>query len=126
MNTLVATFFSLAFLFQGAGAGRVVNLVLPRDLKANEAVFLEVVTGAVARGAEIEIETTDGKILGTVSPHGVRSGDEAGTYVFPVPPEAISNKQLSVRITLTYTQRKRAPTIKEVKSVRLKISPAEQ
>lgn len=125
MNTLVATFFSLALLVQttSAGPGRVVNLVLPRDLSANEAVWIELKLGVIARGAEIEIETTEGKALGVISPHGIRAGDEAGTYTVPVPPEAISNKRLSVRLTLKQTDRsKRAPTTKEVKNVRLKIT----
>lgn len=125
MNTLVATFFSLALLVQttSAGPGRVVNLVLPRDLSANEAVWIELKLGVIARGVEIEIETTEGKALGVISPHGIRAGDEAGTYTVPVPPEAISNKRLSVRLTLKQTDRsKRAPTTKEVKNVRLKIT----
>jgi len=119
MYTLVLTFL---LLFQGAGAGRVVNLVLPRDLNANEVVWLEVKMGVVPRGAEIELETTDGKMLGVVSPHGVRAENEAGTYVFPVPPEAISNNRVAVRMTFSYAQKKRAPTSKEVKSLRLKIT----
>ena len=125
MNTLVATFFSLALLVQttNAGPGRVVNLVLPRDLSANEAVWIELKLGVIARGAEIEIETTEGKALGVISPHGIRAGDEAGTYTVPVPTEAISNKRLSVRLTLKQADRsKRAPTTKEVKNVRLKIT----
>ena len=125
MNTLVATFFSLALLFQptSAGAGRVVNLVLPRDVSANEAVWIELKLGALARGAEIEIETTEGKMLGVISPHGIRSGDEAGTYTVPVPTEVISNKRLSIRLTLKQLDHsKRAPTTKEVKNVRLKIT----
>lgn len=125
MNTLVATFFSLALLVQttSAGPGRVVNLVLPRDLSANEAVWIELKLGVIARGVEIEIETTEGKALGVISPHGIRAGDEAGTYTVPVPPEAISNKRLSVRLTLKQADRsKRAPTTKEVKNVRLKIT----
>ena len=125
MNTLVATFFSLALLVQttSAGPGRVVNLVLPRDLSANEAVWIELKLGVIARGAEIEIETTEGKALGVISPHGIRAGDESGTYTVPVPPEAISNKRLSVRLTLKQADRsKRAPTTKEVKNVRLKIT----
>ena len=125
MNTLVATFFSLALLFQttSAGPGRVVNLVLPRDLSANEAVWIELRVGAIARGVEIEIETTEGKMLGVISPHGVRLGDEAGTYTVPVPPEVISNNRLSIRLILKQTDRsKRAPTAREIRNVRLKIT----
>jgi hypothetical protein len=129
MNTLVATFFSLALLFQtsSAGPGRVVNLVLPRDLTANETVWLELKLGVLPRGVEVEVETADGKLLGVISPHGIRSGHEAGTYTLPVPLEAISDKRVSVRLILKQLDRsKRAPTIKEVKDVRLKITSPER
>ncbi len=124
MNTLVATLVSFALLVQitTAAPGRVVNLVLPRTLSANEVVWIELKLGAVQRGAEIEIETKSGKTLGVVSPHGIRSGDDAGTYTVPVPPDAISNKRLSLRLTLNHGRAKREPTPKELKSVRLKIT----
>lgn len=124
MTTLVATLISFALLVQttNAAPGRVVNLVLPRALSANEVVWIELKLGAVQRGAEIEIETRSGKTLGVVSPHGIRSGDEAGTYIVPVPPDAISKKRLSLRLTLNHGRAKRAPTTKEVKRVRLKIT----
>lgn len=127
MNTLIAVFFSLALLVQTTGGqqgqGRVVNLVLPREVSAQEAVWVELKLGVLATGAEIEVETTEGKALGTISPHGIRPGNEAGTYVLPVPPEAITDKRLSLRLVLKQPDSsKRAPTIKEVKNVRLKIT----
>jgi hypothetical protein len=91
-------------------------------LNVDDAVWLEVKLGVIERGAEIEIETTAGKLLGVISPHGIRAGHEAGTYVLPVPPEAISNKRLSVRLTITQARSKRTPTPKEIKDVRLKIT----
>lgn len=125
MHTLVATLF-LALLLQTtqAAPGRVVNLVLPREPAADESIWLEVKLGVIQRGAEVEIETTSGRFLGVISPHGIRTGDEAGTYTVPVPPEALSNKRLSLRLTLSRQGRKRAPTMKEVKKVILKITPA--
>ena len=124
MNTLVATFFSLALLVQttSAGPGRVVNLVLPRSLNENEGVAVELKLGVLARGAEIQVETTSGRMLGVISPYGVRAGNEAGTYTVPVPRDAISNQRVSLRITLNNNRGKRAPTSKEVRSVRLQIT----
>lgn len=98
------------------------TLVLPRDLSTDEAAAVEVKVGVIARGAQIRIETTSGKLLGVISPYGVRSGDEAGTYPIPVPSEAISNKRVSLRITLSYNRSKRAPTAQEVRNVQLKIT----
>lgn len=124
MNTLVVSLISFALLVQTIypTPGRVINLVLPRTLSANEVVWIELKLGAIGRGAEIEIETKSGKTLGVVSPHGIRSGDEAGTYTIPLPHDAIFNKRVSLRLTLTQGRAKRAPTTKEVKSVRLKIT----
>jgi hypothetical protein len=123
MHMLLATLISFALLVQSAGApGRVVTLVLPRDLRTDEAAAVEVKVGVIARGAQIRIETTSGKLLGVISPYGVRSGDEAGTYPIPVPSEAISNKRVSLRITLRYNRSKRAPTAQEVRNVQLKIT----
>jgi len=123
MHTLLAALISFALLVQTAGApGRVVNLVLPRSLAENESVVVELKLGVLARGAEIQVETTSGRMLGVISPYGIRSGNEAGTYTVPVPPEAISNQRVSLRITLSHNHSKRTPTTKEVRSVRLQIT----
>jgi hypothetical protein len=125
MQTLFATLVSFALLVQTAGApGRVVNLVLPRSLTAEEGVSVELKLGVLERGNEIEVETMSGKLLGVISPYGIRSGEEAGTYTVPVPPELVANKRLSLRIILDQHSRgKRAPTNKELRGVRLQITP---
>jgi propanediol utilization protein len=124
MQTLFASLISFVLLVQTAGAaGRVVTLVLPRSLNADEAAVVELKLGVIQRGTEVEVETTSGKMLGVISPYGIRSGSEAGTYTVPVPPEEFSNKRISLRITLNQHSRgKRAPNSKEVQSVRLKIT----
>ena len=123
MQTLLATLFSLALLVQTASApGRVVNLVLPRSLNEDEGVAAEVQLGVLDRGAEIVVETMSGKLLGVISPYGIRSGNEAGTYTVPVPTEEISNNRVSLRIILN-KRGKRAPTTQELRSVKLKITP---
>lgn len=122
MSSLIATLFCFALAIQSAGPGRVVKLVLPRDLSENEAVVLEVKLGVIANGAQIEIETKTGRTLGAISPHGIRAGNEAGTYVVPIPPEVISDNRVTIRLIHSFQDRKRAPTNKEVKSVRLKIT----
>ena len=122
---LFATLISFALLVQTAGApGRVVNLVLPRSLTAEEGVSVELKLGVLERGNEIEVKTMSGKLLGVISPYGIRSGEEAGTYTVPVPPELVANKRLSLRIILDQHSRgKRAPTNKELRGVRLQITP---
>jgi hypothetical protein len=125
MQMLFATLMTLALLVQTAGApGRVVDLVLPRSLNEDEAVAVELTLGVLERGNEIRVETASGKLLGVISPYGIRSGQEAGTYTVPVPADAISDNRVSLRIILDRHRRgKRAPTAQEVRSVKLKIIP---
>jgi hypothetical protein len=127
MQTLIATFFAFALLVQTAGApGRVVNLVLPRSLNEDESVAVELKLGVLERGAVIQVQTTSGKRLGAISPYGIRSGNEAGTYTVPVPAEEISNNRVALRITLNHHSRgKRAPTMQELRSVKLTIIPSD-
>lgn len=101
-------------------AGRDVTLTLPHALRVGEAAWLEIDVGPLARGDEIDITTTSGRSLGTISPYGIRSGQAAGTYTVPLPADAIAGDRVSLRLTLG----QRAPTLDEVKSVRLKISGA--
>ena len=127
MHAPLATLALFALLAQATSAvpGRVVTLVLPHALRAGEAAFLEVKVGAIERGAEIEIATTEGRSLGVISPFGIRSGRQAGTYTVPLPADAISDNRVSLRLTLNQGgHAQRAPTRKEVKSIRVKIMPA--
>jgi hypothetical protein len=125
MQILFATLFAFGLLVQTAGApGRVVNLVLARSLTAEEGLAVELKLGVLERGNTIKVETISGKRLGVISPYGIRSGEEAGTYTVPVPPELVSDKRLSLRIILDQHSRgKRAPTKQELRGVRLQITP---
>lgn len=108
-----------------AATGSVVTLSLPRPLRSGETAWLEVEVGVIERGAEIEITTPAGRSLGTISPFGIRSGREAGTYTIPLPADAISHGQVSLRLSLDqYGHAQRAPTSEEVKGIRVKIMPA--
>lgn len=104
--------------------GRVVTLALPHALHEGETAWLEVRVGVIERGAEIEIATKAGQSLGVISPFGIRSGRQAGTYTVPLPADAISDDRIALRMLLSHDGRQRAPTAKEVKSIRVKIMPA--
>jgi hypothetical protein len=126
MRTLSAAFVCVALLAQqvGAAEGRDVTVTLSRALQPGETAFAEVQLGLLARGLEIEITTAAGRKLGVISPHGIRAGQEAGTYTLPIPSDAIVKGQVALRLSLNQFGRTRAPTAQEVKSVRLKITPA--
>lgn len=121
-----ALLLSFAPLAQSADTppGRVVTLALPKAPVTGKALWVELKLGTLERGAEIEIATMAGKSLGVISPFGIRSGAQAGTYTVPLPAEVVSNKHVALRLTLNhYGRAKRAPTAKEVKGIRLRVTP---
>jgi hypothetical protein len=127
MYVLMAAFAFFAVLAQPAQQvhGRVMTLALPHALRAGETAWLEVKVGVIERGEEIEIQTTAGQQLGTISPFGIRSGQPNGTYTVPVPPGAIANDHLSLRLLIDQPgHAQRGPTMKEVSRVSVKIMPA--
>jgi len=102
-------------------SARVAKLALPHALGAGETVWLEVTLGPLPRGAEVKLEAPSGKLLGTLSPFAVRSGQASGTYVVPIPLEAIVRDSVAVRVSIEYALASRAPTEKEVKALRVTI-----
>jgi hypothetical protein len=100
---------------------RTLTLVLPHALRGDETVTLIVTLGVLPRGDEVKITTTSGRPLGVISPYGIRTGQEAGTYVVPLPSEAISGRRLSLRLSVNAAGRQRAPAKNEVKRVRVEI-----
>ena len=80
-------------------AGDVV-VTLPRPLKAGERIVLEIELGVLGAGEEIVLRTPDGRLIGTASPHGIRPGHAAGTYVVPMPPDIAAARPLRDRLSL--------------------------
>jgi hypothetical protein len=107
-------------------AAQDMELAVPRALRAGETAWIEVEVGPVGRGQEVEVKTASGQPLGTISPFGVRLGQAAGTYSLPVPPDAIRDNRLPVRVTITQPGGPpRAPTAQEVRSVKLRVGGAQ-
>jgi hypothetical protein len=106
-------------------AARSMTLALPRPLAAGETAFIEVQVGPIGRGRTIAVTTASGQPLGVVSPFGVRTGQDAGTYPLPVPQDAIRDGRLSIRLTVSQPGGSaRAPTADEVRGVKLGVGPA--
>jgi len=96
------------------------TLALPHPLGPGDIAWLQVQVGAIGRGQEIDVTTDTGRMLGTISPFGVRSGQAAGTYAVPVPADAIHDGRLSVRLTISQAgTAPRTPTAEELRSVKL-------
>jgi hypothetical protein len=125
MRRVAAALVCFSFLVhQAYGAEwREVELTLPRALEKGETVLVEVQLGKLPRGREIEITTASGRELGVISPHGIRTGNEAGTYTLPIPPDVFTKGRASIRLSINQPDRtRRAPTEDEVKSVHVKIA----
>jgi hypothetical protein len=76
------------------------KLLLPKDPNDERSVLLEVRVGKIGSGQEIVLRAADGMLVGTVSPHGIRPGNAAGTYVVPVPPETLAHGLRDGRLRL--------------------------
>jgi hypothetical protein len=120
MHTLFAALTLFSLLAQEA-SGRTVNLALPHALREGETAWLLVTVGVIPRGAEIEITTPSGRLLGVISPYGIRSGNAAGTYTVPLPADAISGRRVRLLLMLDLSGKQRVPTAREVKKVRVRI-----
>jgi hypothetical protein len=99
------------------------TLVLPHAPGTDDTVWIEVQVGAIGRGQEISVTTATGEPLGVISPFGVRAAQDAGTYLLPVPSEAIKDGRLSVKLAISQFGKSRAPTSQEVRGVELKLAP---
>ncbi|WP_316164669.1 MULTISPECIES: hypothetical protein [unclassified Bradyrhizobium] len=102
---------------------RAVDLVVPRPLDESKAPVVEISLGALGRGQEVTVTTASGMPLGTISPFGLRTGAEAGTYALPVPKEAIKSGRLSIRLSISQPGGSRAPTPQEVRGITLRLAP---
>lgn len=104
--------------------GRLVTLPLPRPLQAGDAVWVKVTVGAIARSEEIVVTTSAGRMVGVISPYGIRPGQEAGTYTVPVPADAVDDNRVSLRLAVDQGgHARRAATLREVKKIEVSVTP---
>lgn len=117
----------VACLLAGVGTAhaqsRTVALALARPLRAGEGLSLELSLGPLPPGATVTIATPDGRVLGTISPHGPGAARAGATYVVPIPPGAVARGRVVVRLVVDEGCAARAPTRREVRAVRLVIVP---
>ncbi len=128
MNRTVAT-FGLALLFAqcGCAAARDMTLTLPQLFDAGDIAYLEVQVGVIGPGQEIEVKTADGRVLGVISPHGIRAGRAAGTYTLPLPADVICKDRVGITLMITRSDAApRSPDADEVRGVRVVVNDGAQ
>lgn len=102
MRSLMIVFACMLLLAcaHATQVGDDVVVTLPRPPAAGERIVLEIELGVLGAGEEIVLRTPDGRLIGTASPHGIRPGNAAGTYVVPVPPEIAAARPRRDRLSL--------------------------
>jgi hypothetical protein len=120
MRAVIAVFALIGLCTLGVAAATVtdVTLQLTRALRPGDQLNVAVSVGPIGRN-RIEVTTAEGQRLGTISLFGVPPGRAGGTYLIPVPPEAVRNGQLDLRFTISSGGEQRSPTTEEVTGVRL-------
>jgi hypothetical protein len=107
-----------------AQSERVLTLTLTHTLGAREEARLRVDAGIMAKGVEIAVYTGRGEYVGTISPFGIREGQIAGGYTFPLRAGMFHDGRITLVLTARqYGQPPRAPTQAEVENVALRFYP---
>lgn len=107
-----------------AASGGARSLRLAQAPEPGQTVYLEVRLGTLAGGQEIELRGDDGRLLGVISPHGIRPGREAGTYTLPLPADALRDGRVRLRlITTPAGGAPREASADEVREVRVILGP---
>ena len=124
MNRTAAV-IALAMLFAQCGDAAVqdMTLALPQPFDAGDSAYIEVQVGVIGPGHEIEVRTVDGRMLGVISPHGIRAGRAAGIYTLPLPADAICNGRVGITLMITRSDAApRVPDADEVRGVRVVVN----
>ena len=124
MNNTAAV-IALAMLFAqcGGAAAQDMTLTLPQPFDAGDSAYIEVQVGVIGPGHEIEVRTADGRMLGVISPHGIRAGRAAGVYTLPLPADAICNDRVGITLMITRSDAAaRVPDVDEVRGVRVVVN----
>ena len=109
----------------GAGNGRSMSLTLPKAPAQTDNIWLQVKIGNLAKGTEVEIWSVKGRFLGSISPFGAASRNPAdsSTYTVPIPRDAVKDDRFEFQLVVKgLNNSERAPTKKDVRGVKLKIT----
>lgn len=129
MRPVTAAVALLAFLSQSRTVALAddLTLILPHPLQDGDMAWIEVKVGTIGRSQEISVTTASGRQLGVLSSFGARAGrdTESGTFTLPVPPDAMHEGRISIRLMISQSGAPpRMVTPEEVRSVILMVAGA--
>src|SRR5262245_54398286 len=102
------------------------TLVLPQQPTADEMVVAHVTVGDLPPKARIVVRTGDGEIAGTITPYGVRPGQNAGVHTVAVPAKAVAKNKVALRFRSEErrVEKARGPSPTEIQDIKLVLIPA--
>jgi translation initiation factor IF-2 len=104
------------------------KLNLPRQLARGEALRARIAVGTLRRGDTIVVRTTDGEIVGSISPFGsTKQGQKVGIYTIPISPETVTGQTVTLTLEVVASapdSTTRSPTEAEVEELSLEIIPS--
>jgi hypothetical protein len=117
---IAALFAAIAGISMGTveASQQSLELILPREPAHDEAVWLQVRVGALPPRASIRVDSSEGELLGSVSPYGSVRGAPSATYLVPLPKTAVVDGRLQLRLTVEEPGKpSRAPRANEIDTV---------
>lgn len=102
-----------------APAARIVVLTPERAPAAGEAMWLEVVVGALPQGASLSVADARGNLLGAVSPFGRPARRAGGGHLIPLPAALQQAGKIELHIAMVDNEQTRQPTADELREVKL-------
>lgn len=104
---------------RAAPAAKRVLLAPERAPAAGEAMWLEVVVGALPKGTSLTVADAQGNLLGAVSPFGRPARQAGGGHLIPLPEALQRAEKIELLIALVDNEGTRQPTADELREVQL-------
>lgn len=103
----------------GADSFTLLTLTVPVATDTHEALWLDATVGSLPRGSFLNIETEDGRLIGTISPFGVTALTPQ-TYKLALPKDAVKGSALRIRVQVQQSDGTvRVPNSRELLGVKL-------
>lgn len=98
-----------------AATPRVVVLSASRVRLPGESASVRLSAGVLPHGSRLIVRLANGELVGAISPFGVSPGERAGSYMIPLPEDAVRGGTVTLHLELELPDHTlRTPTEKEI------------